>query len=101
MKRALLFRVVHEENYSCGTRKGVITQFSHITNSFLFLFFCFVGPHPQHMEVPRLGVKSQPQQPGIQAASETHTTVHSNARSLTHRARPEIELASSWMSRVR
>ena len=24
----------------------------------LSLFFCFLGPNPQHMEVPRLGVKS-------------------------------------------
>ena len=22
-----------------------------------FFLFCFLGPHPQHMEVPRLGVK--------------------------------------------
>ena len=25
----------------------------------LFLFFVFLGPNPQHMEVPRLGVKSK------------------------------------------
>ena len=24
-------------------------------------FFFFLGPHPQHMEVPRLGVKLEPQ----------------------------------------
>ena len=24
------------------------------------LFFGFLGPHPQHMEVPRLGIKSDP-----------------------------------------
>ena len=24
-----------------------------------FLFVCFLGPHPQHMEVPRLAVKSE------------------------------------------
>ena len=29
--------------------------------------------------------------------SATYTTVHSNARSLTHRAGPGIELASSWI----
>ena len=22
-----------------------------------FFFFCFLGPHPQHMEVPKLGVE--------------------------------------------
>ena len=26
---------------------------------FLVCFFVFLGPHPQHMEVPRLGVKSE------------------------------------------
>ena len=26
---------------------------------FIFLFFCFLGLHPQHMEVPRLGVESE------------------------------------------
>ena len=26
----------------------------------LFVCFCFLGPHPRHMEVPRLGVKSEP-----------------------------------------
>ena len=29
--------------------------------------------------------------------SVTYTTAHSNARSLTHRSRPGIELASSWI----
>ena len=28
--------------------------------SFYFIYlFCFLGPHPQHMEIPRLGVKSE------------------------------------------
>ena len=33
----------------------------HMVSSkeFFFFFFCFLGPHPQHMEVPRLGVKSE------------------------------------------
>ena len=24
-----------------------------------FFFFCFLGQHPQHIEVPRLGVESE------------------------------------------
>ena len=44
---------------------------------FVCLFLVFLGPHPQHMEVPRLGVKSELQLPA-------YTTAHSNARSLTH-----------------
>ena len=39
----------------------------------------------------------QPQPRQIQAASMTCTTVHSNARSLTHGARPGIEPATSWL----
>ena len=39
----------------------------------------------------------QPQQLGIQAASETHTTAPGNAGSLTHRARPGMEPATSWI----
>ena len=45
----------------------------------LLLLFCFLGPHVQHMEVPRLGVESELQLPAytmaqqrrIQAASVT------------------------------
>ena len=50
-------------------------------------------------EVPRLGVKSEPmpQPRRIWAATATYTTAHSNARSLTHSARPGIELVSLWM----
>ena len=66
-------------------------------------FFYFLGLHMWHMEVPRLGVKSelschptpQPQQPGIQGESSTYTTAHDNAGRLTHWARPGIETVSS------
>jgi len=64
----------------------------------LFLSFCFLEPHPRHMDVPRLGVESelqlmsQPQQCQIRAASMTCTTAHGNARSFTHWARPGIKL---------
>ena len=54
---------------------------------FCFVLLCFLGPHPQHMEVPRLVVKSelqlplmpQPQQQKIWAISVTYTTAHGNA----------------------
>ena len=59
-----------------------------------FYFFClsvFLGPHPRHIEVPRLEVKSELQLPAyatataiwIQAVSATYTTAHGNAGSLT------------------
>ena len=79
------------------------------TPRFLKKFYCSIyiflrgrgGPHPQHMEVSRLGVKSelqltpQPQPRQIQAVSTTYTAAHGNADSLTHWARPGIEPASS------
>ena len=43
------------------------------------------------MEVPKLGVKSEPQQYQIQAKSMTYTTAYGNARSLTYWVRPGIE----------
>ena len=57
--------------------------------NFIYLFV-FLGPHPAHMEVPRLGVKSELQLPA-------YTTAHGNAESLTHWARPGIEPTSSWV----
>ena len=38
----------------------------------------------------------QPEQHRSQATSMTYTTAHSNARSLTHCARPRIEPETSW-----
>ena len=72
-----------------------------VESGFLIFFFRL---HPRHVEVPRLAVEQscscwptpEPQQQKIQAASATYSTVHSNARSLTHWARPRIEPASSW-----
>ena len=59
---------------------------------YTFFFGLFLGPHRRHMEVPRIGVKSElqllayatAQQCQIQATSVTSTRVHGNARSLTH-----------------
>ena len=76
---------------------------SEASISFLSFFFVFLGPHPQHMEVPRLGVQSelscrptpQPQQCRIQVTSLTCAAACGNARSLTHSVRPGIEPASS------
>ena len=40
---------------------------------------------------------TQPQRHGIRALPVTYTTAHGNAGSLTHGARPGIELVSSWI----
>ena len=71
--------------------------------SFSF-FFAFLGRTTSIWKFPGQGSKQnhrcqpapQPQQHRIQAVSVTYTTNYSNARSLTHRARPGIEPASSW-----
>ena len=72
---------------------------------FIYLFICFLGPHPWHVEVPRLGVQSELQLPvyihhshsnTIWASSVTYTTAHSNARSLTQWVGPGIEPTTSW-----
>ena len=36
---------------------------------YYFFFFCFLGPHLQHMEVPRLGAKSELQLPTYTTAT--------------------------------
>ena len=42
------------------------------TKQYLF-YFSFSGPHPRHMEVPRLGVKSELQLPAYTTATATAT----------------------------
>ena len=66
-------------------------------------FFAFLGPHPQDMEVPRLGVQTELQPPAYTTATLDPssvcnlTTAHSNARSLTHWVRPGAEPEFSSM----
>ena len=69
------------------------------------LFVCwlvFLGAHLQHMEVPRLGVKSEHLRHShsncqIQAASAIHSAAHRNAEALTQWARLGIKRLSSWI----
>ena len=50
----------------------------------LFIYFCFLGPYLQHMEVPRLELKLELQLPAYTTAtakpdpSYVYTTAHSN-----------------------
>ena len=96
----LAMHLLSEQWRLTGNEKNRTLYFSHIHTT---TFFFFLGPHPRHMEVPRLGSSQsydcrpmpQPQPRQIQASSATYTTAPSNARSLTHWARPGIEPASS------
>ena len=62
--------------------------------------FCFLGPHPWHVEVPRLGVKLELQLPTYAAATGSWDPSHvfdrrrSRHQILTHRVRPWIEASS-------
>lgn len=56
---------------------------------FPFLFISFLQSYLWHMEVPRLGIKSELQLPA-------YTTACSNTRFLTNWARLGIKSASSW-----
>jgi len=84
--------------------------YTYLTERVFFcLFACFLRLHQQHMEVPRLGVKSescscwpmlQPQshQGRIQAIPmQDPYHSHANTRSLTHWARPGIKPQSPWI----
>ena len=63
----------------------------------LFFFF-FSGLPLWCMEVPRLGVESEPWRPAYATAtSVTYTTAHGNNGTLTYWARTGIELASPWL----
>ena len=41
-----------------------------------FFFFCFLGPHLLHVEVPRLGVKSELQLPAYTIATAMRDVSH-------------------------
>ena len=70
----------------------------YFSNSQSFSFFLFLGPHPWHLEVPRLGVKLELQLPTYATATamldpshicDLHCSLH-QCWSLTHCARPGI-----------
>ena len=60
------------------------------TSTSFFVLFYFLGPHPWHMEAPRLGIEWE-----LTAACLYHS--HSHTRSLTQWARPGVEHTSSWI----
>ena len=63
-----------------------------------FLFFFFLGPHLLHMEVPRLGAKSELQLPAYTTATAMWDQSHiCKAGSLTHWARQRIKPTSTWI----
>ena len=50
-------------SWHLGSRMAFAASTSSSSSSLLLLSFVFSGPHPQHMEVPRLGVELELQLP--------------------------------------
>ena len=79
------------------------TCFYFTMAQYFFFFFVILGSHPQHMEVPRLGVKSKLQLQAHTSATATHYPSHicdihhSSQQLLTHWEKPGIEPVSSWI----
>ena len=63
---------------------------------FFFSFFCFLGLHLWHMEIPMLGVELEllllAHATAIAMPDLQHTHHHCSDESPTHRARPEMNL---------
>ena len=90
--------------YTLKIYSGQIFKCQVHASFLIFNFFCFLGRHVEHMEVPSLGVKSELQLPAYTTAiamwnsscvSVTYTTAHSNVRYLIHWGRPRIKSGSS------
>ena len=52
---------------------------------FFFFFFCPLGPHPRHLEVPRLGVEK-----GLQLPAHPHPSPHNKGSKLLMRPTPQL-----------
>ena len=94
-------RQVDLENWNCYKTKLYFLLIAEFSLCYFILFyFSFLGPHPRHTEVPRLGMELEPQLQRSQfpAASVIYTVLAcSNTGSLTQWARPRIEPTSSWI----
>ena len=67
----VLTQIVFSSKHKCQNLRELYAE------KRLFYFICFLELHPQHMEVPRLGVESELQLPA-------YATAHGNTGSLTH-----------------
>ena len=68
--------------------------------SVLSCFVLFLGLHPWHMQIPRLGVELELQMLAYTTATATpdpSLASRGNTGSMTHWTRPGIKLASSWI----
>ena len=64
-----------------------------------FFFFCFLGPHPQHIVIPRLGVKSEWQLPAYTtdtAMPDPSLICNLHHSSWQHQIRYQLSEARDW-----
>ena len=61
----------YELRVQSGGSLGLVDTNYYIYLWIFFLFLVFLGPHPWHMEVPRLEVESQLQLPAYTTATAT------------------------------
>ena len=70
-------KTIHETSEHCvppGAR--LYPQLLALDRSYYLFIYCFLGPHPQHMEVPRLGVQSELQLPAYTRVTATPDPSH-------------------------
>ena len=73
---------------------------STLANSCCLFIFAFLGPHPWHMDLPRLGVKLKLQPPAYATATATWgpSCICSRQHWIVNpRLKPRIEPTSSWI----
>ena len=101
-KNGVIFNIQCHLINICGWQP--LQKCSFYPKNFIYLF-CFLGLHPQHMEVPRLGAESDLQLLAYATATATQDLSYicklhhssSNTRSLTHWERPGIDPATSGL----
>jgi len=84
----------------CILKSCELQEFWYIYISiYIYVDTCFLGLHPWHTAVPRLGVELELQLPAYTTATATFPTPQLTAFTeyLTHWVRPGIEPASSWV----
>ena len=83
--------------------KSILTTFTSVQPCLSFFFLCFLGPHMQHMEVPRLGVESELQLPSYATAMPDPSHIFNICCSLQQCwirnpwVRPGIKSTFSWI----
>ena len=91
---------ISEESTFLTYTKILFNFFSSFLGGVCMCVCVFLGPHPRHMEIPRLSAKELPLTAHTTAMPDLSCiciSAHGNARSLTQWVRLGIEPMSSWI----